>query len=407
MYAFVTTNGDAPCDSVADSATQLQLTAELREASKLMADSVTPEAVQFWRRHVVELQARLRNLEKSGKDSISGETERLLSNNDNKLLPLLCQNSGYIPPQNDVLSQVPEIKERSQISRPAVSAPITNGLSPELEGFPMVDVVAPANLPEGYTFEAEIDGCRFMATVPAGGVKKGQAFTCYMRDVMNDNGAPTHRWRDGLFDCFRYGVLHPMALNSIFCPLRKYLLQREDYIAITKFRSSHVFCAVGLSQVMTRMGTDYVGLPPKVVLDKGLYSTRGMALMIFGLWLSLNIFFVCAFFIKKNTATPISKADIVSCVGVNLGMYIYVVYATANARAVLRRRYQIKEFCCGDDVEDVVCAVACMPCVVSQMGRHTVSYIEHRGVCCSETGLEPGVMAELTARSHQGSYRVW
>ena len=404
MYAFVTTNGDSPYDSVADSATQLQLTAELREASKLMADSATPEAVQFWRRHVVELQTRLRNLNVSGKDSISGETERLLRNDDTKLLPLLCQNSGYVPPQNDELSQLPEIKERSQISRPGVSAPITNGLSPELEGFPMVDVVAPANLPEGYTFEAEIDGCRFMATVPAGGVKKGQAFTCYMRDVMNDNGAPTHRWRDGIFDCFRYGVLHPMALNSIFCPLRKCILH---YSMIHEWPSSNVFCPVGLSQVMTRMGTDYVGLPPKNGLEKGSYSTRGMALMIFGLWLLLNAIFVVAFLIKKNTETPISMADIFSCVGVNVGMYVYVAYATANARAVLRRRYQIKEFCCSDDVEDMVCAVACMPCVVSQMGRHTVSYIEHRGVCCSETGLEPGVMAELTARSHQGSYRVW
>jgi len=158
---------------------------------------------------------------------------------------------------------------------------------------------------------------------------------------------------------------------------------------------------------MMRMGTDYRGLPPQVVAEEGFYSTRGMVLMIIALWLTLNIIFIIAASIKKSTGTPISPADVLSCVVVNLGMYIYAVYATANTRALLRKRYQINEFCCGDDLEDKVCAVACMPCVVSQMGRHTVSYIDNRGVYCSDTGLEEGIKADDTARSHQGTYRIW
>lgn len=213
--------------------------AELREASNLMADSVTPEAAQFWQRHVEELQTRLRIVEKSNKDSVSAADTRKLLYSDNKLLPLLCQYTGYVPPSDEELSQRRDIKTRRQ----TVTEATTNGLDPELEGIPMVDVVAPANLPEGYTFEAEIDGCRFMATVPAGGVKKGQPFTCYMRDAMNEDGAPTYRWRDGVFDCFRYGVCHPMALNSIFCPLRKYLFHNEcgskrNIIIFLRFRFS-------------------------------------------------------------------------------------------------------------------------------------------------------------------------
>ena len=39
-----------------------QLVAELREASNFMAQSKTKEASNFWRNHVLELQARLRTL---------------------------------------------------------------------------------------------------------------------------------------------------------------------------------------------------------------------------------------------------------------------------------------------------------------------------------------------------------
>jgi len=191
-----------------------------------MADSVTPEAAQFWRRHVVELQNRLRNLEKSARNIPSDQTERLLRDEDMKILPLLCQPS-YFPSIDDELSRLPDVKERTHISKPAASAPDSDTSDRELQAFPMVDVVAPANLPEGFTFEAEIDGCRFVATVPAGGVRKGEVFACHMRDEMNETCAPTHRWRDGLFDCFQHGICHPMAVNSIFCPLCKYMMNIE------------------------------------------------------------------------------------------------------------------------------------------------------------------------------------
>lgn len=402
----IATDGDTAYTDRTETGDRKQLMAELREASNLMADSVTPEAAKFWRKHVVELQTRLRNLEKTGRASVSGDTERLICN-EKDFLPVLCHNTGYVPPSNDELSQMPEAKARSQIKKPE---PITNTLDPELGNVPMVDVVAPGNLPEGYTFEAEINGARFMATVPAGGVQKGQAFTCYMRDEMGDDGAPTKRWRDGLFDCFRYGVCHPMALNSICCPICKsqiYHLMASNFLYATDTNFFSFFNKVGLSQVLSRVGHDFMGLPGKVVPDDGPYSTRGIMLMILGFWSMLNLIIAGAFIIKKSTGTVISKADIFTLVFVNLAMYLYLVWTTAKTRAFLRARYRINGFCCPEEIEDYTCAAACMPCVVSQMGRHTVSYIEHRGVCCSDTGLEPGVKADINARSHNGSYRLW
>jgi hypothetical protein len=85
---------------------------------------------------------------------------------------------------------------------------------------PMVDVVAPADLPGGYHFEAEIEGKRFLATVPQGGVQQGETFTCYMRDL--DSVAidiPVGYWRDNLSSFCDFGCCHPVILNSLFCPL--------------------------------------------------------------------------------------------------------------------------------------------------------------------------------------------
>ena len=93
-------------------------------------------------------------------------------------------------------------------------------IDPSLEGVPMVDVVAPADLPGGYHFEAEIEGRRFLATVPTGGVQKGETFSCYMRDLEKvGSDIPVGRWRDGLFDCCSTGFCHPVICNSLFCPL--------------------------------------------------------------------------------------------------------------------------------------------------------------------------------------------
>lgn len=88
---------------------------------------------------------------------------------------------------------------------------------------PLVDVIAPADLPGGYHFEAEIEGKRFLATVPPGGVSQGETFTCVMREL--DSVAidiPVGYWKDGTLNLCDFGCCHPVVWNSIFCPLRKF-----------------------------------------------------------------------------------------------------------------------------------------------------------------------------------------
>lgn len=222
-----------------ESLARQQLLAELREASNLMAESVTPEAAQFWRKHVVDLQTQLRALHEPVGPlyTLSGELDQRLGKSSEAPTIPKEQKPTYVPPnpeksapqpkQQDVPNSKAQYRPPAEDTGPAESTRehATNTLDPELQGLPMVDVVAPSNLPEGYTFEAEIDNKRFIATVPAGGVRKGKTFTCYMRDLEKvDSDIPVGRWRDGLFDFFAHGKSHPMVLNSILCPLGTYTI---------------------------------------------------------------------------------------------------------------------------------------------------------------------------------------
>jgi hypothetical protein len=251
-----TTEDNDTDDETPKSLARQQLLAELREASNLMADSVTPEAAQFWRKHVVELQSRLRALHEqtTGKNTptttpttarvtTGGDAAEEIMRRNERLLASLHENTGYVAPSQDEFRQFREEQQQTPAAAAAAGAayathttsstytqqrqqsrsqPQSNNLDPDLQGLPMVDVVSPADLPGGYEFEAEIEDRRFLATVPAGGVRKGETFSCYMRDLDNvGSEIPVGRWRDGQLDCLTHGVFHPLVLNAVFCPASK------------------------------------------------------------------------------------------------------------------------------------------------------------------------------------------
>jgi len=121
------------------------------------------------------------------------------------------------------------------ISTPAAEAPV-----PTSSARPVLHVIAPATLPEGYVFEAvtmipqgvygENHNTTVMTTkvtVPPGGVEEGQSFevpfprhvleqapfTCEQRKrrKRTTQQIPVGHWRDGPLDVFEYGVFHPSA----------------------------------------------------------------------------------------------------------------------------------------------------------------------------------------------------
>eukprot|EP00980_Cylindrotheca_fusiformis_P014723 scaffold4009_cov124-Cylindrotheca_fusiformis.AAC.3 len=348
-----------------------QILAELREASTLMAESVTPEAAQFWKRQVVELQNKLKTMQQqsqqSGDRSVAtrsvstAKTAEILEQNE-RLMASLQQNTGYVPPTKQ--EYVPPYTPKSHISETPKVNPKT---------LPIVDVVAPADLPGGYMFEAEIDNKRFLATVPNGGVKQGETFTSTMRDIKKKNvGIPSGRWRDGLFDIFKYGRTHPLVVYSFLCP------------------------PIALAQIMTRMGFDFKGHPANVP-EKGLHSTWGTMIAIMSMWAVMNVVVLHQMSEKAATGATLSFFDYVAFAVVNAALVAYNVYATANTRASIREYSGIEErpiwignrkFPTG---QDFLLATFGMPLVIAQLGRHTASYDNFEASFCTHHGLSKDV----------------
>lgn len=158
---------------------------------------------------------------------------------------------------------------------------------------------------------------------------------------------------------------------------------------------------------MTRMGLDFTGHPNTEVPRKGVWSTWGMAFMILGFWGTLNAMVIMAIRVKNLEHFPISGPDFLSLILINGGMMVYMVYASANTRATIRSRYSIDQDEKYRGQEDLIMSAAFLPCTIAQMGRHTISYDKYEARWCSETGLAPGVEADITSRKQTGSYRVW
>lgn len=230
--------------------------------------------------------------------------------------------------------------------------------------YPLVDVVAPADLPGGYHFEAEIEGQRFLATVPPGGVQQGETFTCFMKEL--DSVAidiPVGAWKDGLFNMLELGWCHPVLWNAIFCPL------------------------IALGQIQTRVHLDFLGRPKFGELP---YTNRFVMLLVIASWVGMNVSLFAACNLKWSRGLELSVADECAFVLVNVAMFGFVVFVTQSTRSSVREKFMIRERCCYD-LEDVCCAALCLPCTVGQMQRHTANYDDYEAVCCSKSGLPNGV----------------
>jgi Cys-rich protein (TIGR01571 family) len=371
--------------------------AELKEASNLMAESVTPEAAAFWRNHVVELQARLRALygdgnsqaqpssgslfaedsdaediatEESAAEEILKNTERLLTQMDDKAEE---NTSVYNPP-----SQYQQQKQH-ELTTPRFQPQVTSNDVDPTVGSSMVDVVAPADLSGGFAFEAEIEDRRFLAIVPKGGVRKGETFSCCMRDLSKvGSEVPVGRWRDSLFSCFIHGICHSSVLTALWCPLP------------------------ALGQIMTRVGLDFMGNPVGAATKKGGITPWGVMGLVVLFWTIMNLAVFGAFNYKWSRGMELSLADWASLAVVNAAGILFTIYAVASTRASVREKYLIREsrFL---DLEDCCCATFCMPCTICQMSRHTASYNDHVGICCSARGYRISNRGKSLLRHNGGS----
>lgn len=272
-----------------------------------------------------------------------------------------------------------------------------------------IQVVAPANLPAGYRFVAQVDHAQgeCLVQVPTR-VRRGETFVArivqrqddastrhrYLRD---GHASPVGYWRDGLFDCFRFGIFHPVVCLACWCsPLL-------------------------LAQVMARLGLNMWGRPAEAAnaktssMDKltklqnlhdsdssmpkrqnapftPLEMVVAILVLHFGvIETALSIVVMAQIHARNEGVIAAVPTWTYVLLGVRAlcrtALIIYLVTVTTRTRQALRHRHEIPHQHCR--AEDACLAAACLPCVTAQMARHTADYETYHAQCCSPTGLSP------------------
>ena len=354
-----------------------QLSSELGEARKMLNSAGNAEEANFWKGLVEDLERRLQRFGVDASSAAPQAPQPQQALSQSRSVALSQSRSA-------VLSQSRSIASNTE--GPALASSPGSALKPPkyqqpmvYDGQPMVAVIAPADLPAGYTFEAQMGSKRFLATVPPGGVGRGNRFSCPLKSLDRvEIQCPTGSWRDGLFSVFKFGVFHPLVLNALLVPL------------------------IAVGQIMSRNHLTWFGDYGYRFQSMSIF-TNMLVLVLF--WGFLNILFLFVIGVTLNRGNLPHYFDYIALVLVNVGMFVFSVFAVGKTRAAVRARYHIPPSlpACGNgSTEDYLFATFCMPCTICQMGRHTADFDRYRAVCCSGTGLPAKVDVIPEPLSAQG-----
>jgi hypothetical protein len=233
-----------------------QLLAEIKETDFLMRGSVTSDAINFWKKHLDDLNHRLAAMTKAetvwtgdggGKGRSTpnsgggggggyGNQQQTRGTQSKSRLYFGLPSTSIDEPMIDnsmggegVLPTIMDYNHSVKVdatTSPSMGGSINRQQQQQQQSpLPLCDVVAPSDLPGGYMFEAQLGDKKFLATVPVGGVAKGQRFTSTMRELENIQiPVPLGAWRDYPTECFNDGIFHPLFCNTLFFPCSKLFL---------------------------------------------------------------------------------------------------------------------------------------------------------------------------------------
>jgi len=279
------------------------------------------------------------------KISYSHKKEFLTENVNSSNIFIFCNNV--------YLSRLAKFSFKMTSKYEKVATPVVN----EAVAVPIVTITSPANLDEGFVFEAEYDGESFPVVVPKGGVVKGQAFEVDF--IKNDEVSPTSgKWKDGLFDCCAFGPCHASFLMALCCPI------------------------ILTGQVMTRLNLNMWGLPGT---PQEVRNTFRVLLIIAILYEFRRISFFVPGVFSHGSDEDEAVAFIRSLFDIFMAVFLIVLWY--RTRKATRERDNIpNDTCCGV-TNDCCIPFWCTCCAVSQMARHTTDYNMNSAMLCSTTGV--------------------
>jgi len=226
----------------------------------------------------------------------------------------------------------------------------------------MVEITAPANLHEGYKFDAFFNGVSFPVIVPAGGCRKGQILIVPFNPEAS-NGTP-NAWKDGILACTRYGLCHPSFLCAWCFPL------------------------ILLGQVMTRLKMDWAG---HVSRSPDEWKKTFRTLMLIGIFKFLVFDDQFLLFDNRHEYYGDHPHEFHPLHAALLILYVlYLIYLLTRVRKYIRDRDGIPNdhhFC--GKYEDCCMAYFLPCCTVSQLARQTANYDIEIGHFMTQDGLAP------------------
>lgn len=181
--------------------------------------------------------------------------------------------------------------------------------------------------------------------------------------IVDDEGTPLGGWKDGLFDCFKFGPFHPSFIYACCCP------------------------QVLMAQVMTRMRLDWLGETAPDEERKKTFKT--VVYILFVYWIIGGLLPDPVIY-EQNGHTIVKSHPFLSMLknALNLAFGIYTLVALTRTRKAVRERYEIPErHAVG--CEDLCCSFWCGCCTVSQLARQTINYETHEARWFTDTGLDP------------------
>ena len=260
-----------------------------------------------------------------------------------------------------------------------LSVPDADVVAVQVDTMETVQILAPADLPPGYRLQVNVEGRGSLSVeVPGEGARCGEPIQAIvvvddsLRESPKDH-VPIGAWRDGILDCFKLGLFHPVFWSGLLLP------------------------PVLLGQVLTKHKMNacvepHKGKPSKCTAFHTMLVLFVVAAIVFVLLDQLIDCFSGDDENDQGNNLGWSVGISLTRVAVTIFFYAFIFIVAVRTRAFIRKRYKIPSRC-GGGCEDVFCTFVCYPCTVCQIARHVTDYEKTQAHCCTSDGLprEPPV----------------